>query len=114
MRISDWSSDVCSSDLTAGRTYRGAGRATGAPQPGGGGAADGGRAPRLQNRTPRSGRTGSAVGTACRPHRKRQAGGTHRRSHGPARGDRQSVVSGKMVTVRVDPVGPRLIKKKKQ
>src|SRR3546814_14575532 len=103
MRISDWSSDVCSSDL--------------APPPQT--AADAGcvRAerwvrPRWNNR-PRTGRrrfrTLGPAGRAA-PYR-------YRPRHRPARQasvDRKSVGEGKSVSVRVDLGGRRIIKKKKK
>src|SRR3546814_7762345 len=92
MRISDWSSDVCSSDLRHGaelasrrrwrrRSGRGSDPHRGHRQ-GGAGAA-----------RPRTGR--------CAPHR-----------HARAEAARKSVVEGKSVSVRVDPGGSRIIKKK--
>src|SRR3546814_19691488 len=91
MRISDWSSDVCSSDLT---DARGAAQRFSRRQPG------------LFRRRDRARqqprRTGEERRAGDRPHR---AG---RR----ARTDRKSVVSGKSVSVRVDLGGRRIIKKK--
>src|SRR3546814_18028343 len=83
MRISDWSSDVCSSDLLLEYHLR-ASRAGPpvAPRPGGGDYED---AP-----------PGSL-------------GALH---EGPALADRKSVVSGKSVSVRVDLGGRRIIQKK--
>src|SRR3546814_20572163 len=99
MRISDWSSDVCSSDLNEVRDL--GQRADGALAVLGGVAdvldvgADDRREPR-----------GQGV-----DHRARivdaQGGLRHV-------GDRKSVVSGKSVSVRVDLGGRRIIKKKKQ
>src|SRR3546814_14439282 len=101
MRISDWSSDVCSSDLAAGHTRRGRPEAL-----------------HLHHRPlQRQGRErGGDVTTAARPAR---PGPAHPRSaRSPARRrpqdrDRKSVVSGKSGAVRVDLGGRRIIKKKK-
>src|SRR3546814_11951967 len=112
MRISDWSSDVCSSDL---------GRAHAAPPP---------PAP-PRHRPPRS-----SPAPPCRRRRRAVGGygGRRRRSgscwawgigsfpplpcqrgkRGPGPPDRKSVVEGKSVSVRVDLVGRRIIKKKKK
>src|SRR3546814_12954419 len=114
MRISDWSSDVCSSDLFARRT---------------GERDDGEDSDYRSGLRPDAGRTqGAEVGrTTGRdqgdrggarpwgPVGKRRipcgAGASefHRRAH--RRTERKSVVSGKSVSVRVDLVGRRLIKK---
>src|SRR3546814_21197439 len=84
MRISDWSSDVCSSDLCGGRQseYR-----------------EKSRPPDCQGRDFRSGLQGDARSRAA-DHRRRRV-----------QGDRKSVVQGKRVTVRVDLGGRRIIKK---
>src|SRR3546814_20448415 len=109
MRISDWSSDVCSSDLD-GLPRLGARR----PAPGGGrneraAAPDGGDAafrpvqpwpPDLRRAEARRHR--AAVRPAVRPPRRRRG-----------LSDRKSVVSGKSVSVRVDLGGRRIIKNKK-
>src|SRR3546814_14153021 len=95
MRISDWSSDVCSSDLAVRRpaAARGAGgdrlpaAADGAIVRGGAG--DGG---------------GAGRGIARRKAARHRGVGAWR--------DRKSVVSGKSVSVRVDLGGRRIIKKK--
>src|SRR3546814_18205805 len=84
MRISDWSSDVCSSDLYARGVRAERGRATR-------------RAGCFRTRDRRS---------APRPH-----WGVARARR--ATRDRKSVVSGKSVSVRVDLGGRRIIKKKK-
>src|SRR3546814_15053755 len=104
MRISDWSSDVCSSDLQgrpgAGRPGAGARQAGGLP---------GGEEKAL------------ACLERCRHRRGRgrdleePVAGCRRQDlavRGP-RTDRQSVVSGKSVSVRVDLGGRRILKKKK-
>src|SRR3546814_12056823 len=93
MRISDWSSDVCSSDLAAmPARYRDRGpfqAATAFALPWG------------RDRAPGRGAPGR---TPADPARRRPAQPRH-----PAR---KSVVSGKRVAVRVDLGGRRLIKKK--
>src|SRR3546814_18769320 len=98
MRISDWSSDVCSSDLASGNDPRSPRNAT-IPRR----RAD---AARVRNTRPRSwsgcARTGAgAAGIAAkaRPASRRE--------------DRKSVVEGKSGSVRVDLGGRRIIKKKK-
>src|SRR3546814_20523522 len=105
MRISDWSSDVCSSDLARARRVRDRlagrrarrGRTLGA---GGRGRVD-----------PRQSRPPDSPDHASRASYPRRAGG---RCAVVARyrADRKSVVSGKSVSVRVDLGGPRLLKKK--
>src|SRR3546814_15374706 len=108
MRISDWSSDVCSSDLRHGGTgqvhilegKRGRRRAAFTvavgPHRQGRGAAAGGRA------------AGKGVGRPGSARRRR--GAVRHLSPGRAR---KSVGEGKGVSVRVDPCGRRIIKKKK-
>src|SRR3546814_20094612 len=102
MRISDWSSDVCSSDLRretdgdvpfSGRDHRMA-RARALP---------------LRDRSRRAYRRDPL----CRDDGKLWLG---RGSRGgdDRRGDRTSVVSGKSVTVRVDTGGGRHLNKKKK
>src|SRR3546814_17290318 len=108
MRISDWSSDVCSSDL--------------------GGKADGAKAGGGAQARPCSGdRTGAsetgcgavpyAGGTAGRKPVDRKGSGSRgvrnlHQSGSPL--DRKSVVLGKSVSVRVDPGGRSNIQKQKQ
>src|SRR3546814_17165338 len=91
MRISDWSSDVCSSDLVVD-----------------------GVGLRRQPRDDGRGRSAQASGFGHRdgphPRRHRRAGLRAGLDH--RRGDRQSVVEGTSVSVRVDLVGSRYIKKK--
>src|SRR3546814_17730240 len=110
MRISDWSSDVCSSDLAAGR-YRRAGAHFRALR------RDTGRqlCPRRPRRTgpdpiaaAGTGRRARPAATAAEPGREVAA----RRGQLSAL-DRKSVVQGKSVSVRVDLGGRRIIKKKK-
>src|SRR3546814_17760924 len=88
MRISDWSSDVCSSDLPVRRRFGGARRGDALP---GGGAAGLGRAAGRCRGRGRSG--GGALGGGLHPP------------------DRKSVAEGKSVSVRVDIGGRRSIKK---
>src|SRR3546814_18749331 len=90
MRISDWSSDVCSSDLKSGSRHR--------PM-----------APIRMNAAPATRRTPATMSTRmviiASPPRYR-----HPRSRGrdAGSGDRKSVVYGKGVSVRVD-LGGRLV-----
>src|SRR3546814_13780173 len=96
MRISDWSSDVCSSDLVA-EVPRGALFAEGP--------ADRRRHPRLRHdrrRRPRPARP------ARRARPEADAGPLRRRLHGEDE-DRKSVVQGKSGSERVDPGGRRTI-----
>src|SRR3546814_11324929 len=103
MRISDWSSDVCSSDLNSNSTLPS--RKQESPKNG---------SARLSSRTAQDQSDGH-------PHPANQESGDWRRnrstredSHSPwARTDRKSVVKGKRVSVRVDIGGRRIIKKKK-
>src|SRR3546814_11433221 len=86
MRISDWSSDVCSSDLLAGEArYLCPSRPPGCRSPG------------LAANAPASARRGAGEAD---PRRQ------------PQSGDRKSVGQGKSVSVRVDLGGRRIIKKK--
>src|SRR3546814_19239758 len=106
MRISDWSSDVCSSDLAGGRSRSGPGRRR---CPGRG---------RRRDRRPgpcgrRADRVGEAGGTRRSPDGRRRGGangGVAADRQGG--GDRTSAVSGKRVKVRVVIGGRRVIKKK--
>src|SRR3546814_19003005 len=88
MRISDWSSDVCSSDLRGAARDRAAGADAARPA---------GRCARRLGR--------AASGRAARF----AARGGDRRGHA----DRKRVVSGKSVSGRGDLGGSRIIKKKK-
>src|SRR3546814_13958712 len=100
MRISDWSSDVCSSDLAAGlRRRRGLQRR-------GGRAVRAGHGYRPCGRGNAGGQGDAALGPSAQPRRDRR--------DRLDRGDRKSVVYGKSVSVRVDLGGRRIIKKKKQ
>src|SRR3546814_7994480 len=86
MRISDWSSDVCSSDLVEGRRLQG-------------------------GEDPRAGRIDARAGGVALAQEGRQR--LHLVAlQVIADPDRKSVVSGKSVSVRVDLGGRRIIKKK--
>src|SRR3546814_14206572 len=107
MRISDWSSDVCSSDLIRAAPRRGPSPASGSRRGGG----------RVRGRFRTSGRDGTLAGSrrlsrlvALRvPAAAASRQGAARRS-----GDRKSVVEGKSVSVRVDLGGRRIMKKTKR
>src|SRR3546814_11399017 len=98
MRMSDWCSDVCSSDRIAPAPEREGGRVHAAPyQP----------AQALDREV--------TVGGAALPHRELLAFAGERPDAVVPRAlivDRKSVVSGKSVSVRVDPGGRRNIQKK--
>src|SRR3546814_16825128 len=96
MRISDWSSDVCSSDLSRSRPRADRGRRTAAGRPAARPAAPRPPCPSVR-----------AAAAGLPPE------GYGRRPASPA-GDRKSVVEGKSVSVRVDLGGRRIIKKKKK
>src|SRR3546814_18767016 len=100
MRISDWSSDVCSSDLRSGRDSL-ARFSTSCPD-----AVDSDTSYRFESH--------EAVVAMLRwpqdTSRRLPEGADRRRPPSP---DRKSVVSGKSVSVRVDLGGRRVIKKKK-
>src|SRR3546814_14190020 len=111
VRISDWSSDVCSSDLRPARMAR-----TGHQ-----GSVDRGqgRRPVIERESPFPAIL-SAFGDAARraPQRHHRLSRTRgllrgRRDRNWQRGDRKSVVEGKSVSVRGDLGGRRIIKKKK-
>src|SRR3546814_13933487 len=113
MRISDWSSDVCSSDLIPGpergTAARDAGKGRFACRGGGGGRPDRGvslhgRSIRRARRSPHAAGRRRA-GAARVPDAARRV---------VAWRDRKSVGEGKRVSVRVDLGGRRIIKKKKQ
>src|SRR3546814_18331197 len=100
MRISDWSSDVCSSDLPSGQ-----GLIDGA---------DVRERPR-RRRTCVAGRSGSAIDADPLPGAGRAAGsGEGGMTQADLATDRKSVVEGKSVSVRVDLGGRRIIKKEKR
>src|SRR3546814_15788342 len=97
MRISDWSSDVCSSDLQRGDLRRGGDR--------GGDRCD---RPSTRRHPPCAPRAPERQAHGDGERRGRRA----RRSAARGRGDRKSVVQGKSVSVRVELGGRRIIKKK--
>src|SRR3546814_16715774 len=114
MRISDWSSDVCSSDLATRPT-------TPSSKRGGTNGSSTRTRTRMGSIAPSV--AGTLRRTASSPApRNRDAGGEHRdqqrvrcRGRGVvAAADRKSVVWGKSVSVRVDLGGGRLLKKKNQ
>src|SRR3546814_13921794 len=105
MRISDWSSDVCSSDLVAVRRPQAGHRRTTGRTPASGGAVaalvelpSGRHRVRLREPVPGSARRRVAAGAFGAPWR----------------GGRKSVVSGKSVSVRVDCGGSRYIQNNKK
>src|SRR3546814_13195852 len=94
MRISDWSSDVCSSDLSKYPHQTCSKQSAWRDDVGG---------VRVRRAAARiAGRAPAAFGHF------------HGAGAGPGAADRKSVVSGKSVSVRVDPGGRRIIKKKTQ
>src|SRR3546814_19582678 len=95
MRISDWSSDVCSSDLGSPLARRSPKSVAGL---------------RLRASTRRAGFRTRPAGRGDFSDRRRRAA----RPSCRYALDRKSVVSGKSVSVRVDLGGRRIIKKKKQ
>src|SRR3546814_19153440 len=100
MRISDWSSDVCSSDLhphTIARRVQPQGDAPGT-----------GVAAELQRHLPAR-KTQAARRIQSQGHESLYPGGVA----AGKRADRKSVVEGKSVSVSVDLGGRRIIKKKK-
>src|SRR3546814_14225116 len=109
MRISDWSSDVCSSDLCRQLLHDGSGR-TGRCRDS---VPDAGVVAR-NTRCVDGGKLGPQIGPLLGGDRQ----GTHlsRQAERLGRGqrDRKSVVSGKSVSVRVDLGGRRIIKKTKK
>src|SRR3546814_19030302 len=113
MRISDWSSDVCSSDLPRRRAC--AAPRPGSPPAGGCGARCApGRRGRGRRRT--SPPSPPAAPARCRCWRSPSRGGCAARGSagsGGRRGDRESVVQGKRGAVRVD-LGGRLIMNKQK
>src|SRR3546814_20860984 len=108
MRISDWSSDVCSSDLQARNTDSVRERAAEGRSGSGGGRLDPLAGAELHDdgtRTPAIGGEGG---------RSRGHAGRSRPRGDPMPRDRKSVVKGKSVSVRVDLGGRRIIKNKKR
>src|SRR3546814_14032551 len=103
MRISDWSSDVCSSDLGGGGQERRGGRGDGRAR---------------DRRAERIAFVGAARIVVFHGRRARAARAAAQRSGDEARSggqriDRKSVVEGKSVSGRVDPGGRRIMQKKK-
>src|SRR3546814_13350489 len=110
MRISDWSSDVCSSDLRLQPDARPDRAAEGRPAPGAGGAR---RAPGERAGGARRGRAGEPHEGRIRRHPLARA--AHAAHPDPGLGlERKSAVWGTSVSVRVDLGGRRIIKKKKE
>src|SRR3546814_18915805 len=108
MRISDWSSDVCSSDLLRGEVRGGRQAEPRGLYPRAGAGPAGLRLrPRQQGRSER--RWIAACAKRLRVSRRARLGPRARRLGSPAR---KSVVWGKRVSVRVDLGGRRIIKKK--
>src|SRR3546814_19787693 len=107
MRISDWSSDVCSSDLTAHAQYE---RKVAAHGQGDG-------SERHSRPSEAAGRRHPALRRArVRPHLgqgDRRGGGRHQGGATPIL-DRKSVVKGKSVSVRVGFGGSRIIQNKRR
>src|SRR3546814_18757748 len=103
MRISDWSSDVCSSDLSAGHDLDELGHdlADAGQRHGADDDARGGRRQGDADHVARAADEALDHVVPPAPRRARQI-------------DRKGVVSGKSVTVRVDPGCTRTIKKKNQ
>src|SRR3546814_18601867 len=106
MRISDWSSDVCSSDLV-GRPPEPI-RAVAPSEPQGQGS------PERPHGRPRDAPDGDGGPARGRPQDDSERGRARGGPHAPGRPDRQRVVEGKSVSVRVDIGGRRIIKKKKK
>src|SRR3546814_18027283 len=112
MRISDWSSDVCSSDLRHSRAERLADEIDGLHRVlgGGAGAGEGGAGQARSSAAIIS----TAIGHGIRPAMVTRRSPPSTRSSGFAGGkDRNSVVEGKRVSGRVDLVGRIIITKKK-
>src|SRR3546814_13690371 len=101
MRISDWSSDVCSSDLNAAALFR----SSRSPYANSLGSLRR-SLPRRRGRRPRS-------NWNRRNKRGRIFRAPHPQYDPSCQTDRKSVVEGKSVSVRVDLGGRRIIKKKK-
>src|SRR3546814_16200337 len=121
MRISDWSSDVCSSDLPSGVRQVAArllpARHIAGPDAGrGAGSVDGRLGRRIAGRRQAAARASLSRAPSFRVHaragRRRAEGAAGRGQPCPSGGDRKSVVWGKSVSVRVDLGGGRIITKK--
>src|SRR3546814_19077164 len=112
MRISDWSSDVCSSDLAEEQTKQGKDDADFVDGRGGAGLGGIGRDARVGGGTARRGCKTDAVADCDLPGFARPS---RTQLHGVALGGhppyRKNLVSGQMVSVRVDLGGILLIKK---
>src|SRR3546814_17322436 len=112
MRISDWSSDVCSSDRQPAIPDR-CGRLSG-------GAGKDARLAAAPFRQATQGEQARGRGARTRPAHAATHAGDHSTRGGGSRSqarrlaDRQSVVEGKSVSIRVDLGGGRIIKKKKK
>src|SRR3546814_14693826 len=108
MRISDWSSDVCSSDLFACSGWRNTLPSFGALPPASHMRAVLGSADSLASLRPQSVATRSVIG---KPSSAKRIAGC---SHSPRGRDRKSVVEGQSVSVCVRLGGGRLVKKKNE
>src|SRR3546814_13839347 len=107
MRISDWSSDVCSSDLRRGR------RTAALDQTHVGSRGTYGDRPASQSQTPQARlRVPTSVSAACLLPRSSRSPAYQRRGWGIPRRDRKRVVEGKSVSVRLVLGGWRIIKTK--
>src|SRR3546814_13518745 len=106
MRISDWSSDVCSSDLVGAKNMAEPRKVTLGAMQGGNWVIQEGLRP--GDRVIVSGLQKVQLGQPVRIAKPRSPGSAAK----PQPADRKSVVSGKGVSVRVDLGGRRIIKKK--
>src|SRR3546814_17674926 len=97
MRISDWSSDVCSSDLAPQHEVN---LLLLRPHP--------------EEAAPHTATGGCLEGCATRWHSVATSCSRRDKRGSAASGDRKSVVEGKSVSVRVDLGGRRIIKKKRK
>src|SRR3546814_20558584 len=108
MRISDWSSDVCSSDLSPKQA-----KPCWCPPPQAPSALQWGRSPRYMAAAPLELREGPKKRSAAfRNSAMMQPSIIKARMSPIVLQDRKSVVYGKSVAVRVDPGGGRMFKKK--
>src|SRR3546814_13338720 len=112
MRISDWSSDVCSSDLADRDADRHRAPARLAPDAAGVRRPGGPQRRAQRRRDPAVARVHLARRQAVAVRRRRPLLRT--RSRRAPRAVRKSVVEGKTVSVLLDPGGRRIMKKKKQ
>src|SRR3546814_10929538 len=106
-RISDWSSDVCSSDLGEAQAGGRAGQDAEQPGAGGGGGGEG------ADGTDDHHALEAEVEDAGLLHNQLAERGEEQRRRGTDDGDRKSVVGGRSVSVRVDLGGVCSHKKKK-